>query len=118
LIRNRGWRHTFHDDRDSRVRFALESNGLLDGLQGEADKLTKNLKKFPHAGGEPLLAVVFDEASSLLKPDGSSNPDPGRYHALNRIISLLKKFPIWFFFLSTESQVGVLVPVNDAERTA
>jgi hypothetical protein len=63
------------------------------------------------------LAVVFDEASSLLKRDGSGNPDPGRYHALNQIISLLKKFLMWFFFLSTESQVGVLVPANDAERT-
>src|SRR5256714_6034921 len=58
--------------------------------------------------------MVFDEASSLLKLAGS---DPGCYHALNRIISLLKTFPIWFFFLSTESHVGMLIPANDAERT-
>ena len=89
----------------------------MNGLLGEAEKLTKNLKKFPHKDGEPLLAVVFNEASSLLKPSGSGNPDPERYHALNRIISLLKGFPMWFFFQSTESQVGVLVPANDAERT-
>src|SRR5271155_735310 len=61
--------------------------------------------------------MVFDEASSLLKPDGSGEPDPGRYHALNRIIGRLRTFPIWFFFLSTEPQVGILMPPKDVERT-
>jgi hypothetical protein len=61
--------------------------------------------------------MVFDEASSLLKLDGSGKPDPGCYHALNRIISRLKTRSIWFFFLSTESQVGMLIPANDVERT-
>jgi hypothetical protein len=61
--------------------------------------------------------MVFDEASSLLTLDDSDKPDPGRYHALNRIISYLKIFPMWFFFLSTESQ-GMLIPAEDVERTS
>ena len=117
LIRNQEWRHTFKDDRDSKVRFALEDNSYLAGLRGEADKLIKNLKGFKRKAGEPVLVMVFDEASSLLKLDGSGNLDPGRYHALNRIISCLRKRSIWFFFLSTESQVGMLIPANDVERT-
>src|SRR3954453_16536969 len=120
LIRTRGWRHAFHDDRDSHVRFALERNKSLNDLLGEAKKLTENLKKFQHNDGEPLLVMVFDEASSLLKPNGSGEPDPDsveprRYYALNRIISRLKIFPIWSFFLSTESQVGILMPANDVK---
>src|SRR5947209_8239205 len=120
LIRSRDWRHTFYDDRDSHVRFALESSKSLNGLLGEAKKLTENLKRFQHNNGDPLLLIVFDEASSLLRPDGSGTPDPdsvepGRYYALNRIISSLKAFPIWSFFLSTESQVGVLMPANDVK---
>ena len=122
LIQTQNWRHIFHDDRDSHVRFALESNKSLNGLLGEAKKLTENLKRFRHKNGEPLLAMVFDEASSLLRPHGSGKPDPGsvepgRYYALNRIISSLKRLPIWSFFLSTESQVGILMPANDVKRT-
>src|SRR5207249_1958060 len=43
----------------------------------------------------------------------SGNFDPGRYHSLNRIISYLRKLPIWFLFLSTESQLRMLLPAND-----
>jgi hypothetical protein len=117
LVQNRDWRHTFYDDRDSQVRIALEKSHSLDGLLGEAKKLENNLGRFPHEVGKPLLVMVFDEASSLLKLDGSGKLDPGRYHALNRIISCLMKFPMWFFFLSTESQVGMLIPAKDVERT-
>ena len=117
LIQNRNWRHVFYDDRDSKVRFALQQSNCLDGLLREAKKLIKNLERFPHNDGEPLLVMVFDEASSLLELDGSDEPDPGLYHALNRIISCLETLPMWFFFLSTESQVGILIPANDAERT-
>lgn len=117
LIQTPDWRHAFHDDRDSQVRVALESNSSMNALLKIAKKLIKNLKRLEHNDEKPLLVMVFDEASSLLKPDGSGNPDPGRYYALNRIISCLKTFPIWFFFLSTESQVGVLMPANDTERT-
>jgi hypothetical protein len=114
LIQNQTWRHVFHDDRDFEVQFALERSSSLGSLRGEARKLIKTLKTFPHEDGEPLLVMVFDEASSLLKLDGSGTQVR---HALNRIISLLKAFPIWFFFLSTESQARILIPANDVERT-
>ena len=124
LIQTQDWRNKFHDDRDSQVRHALEDGNSLDDLQKEAEKLENTLKGFPReakgfpseAKG-PLLVMVFDEASSLLKLDDSDKLDPGRYHALNRIISRLKKYSMWFFFLSTESQVGMLLPAKDAERT-
>lgn len=83
----------------------------------EAKKLIENLKRFQHNGYEPLMVFVFDKASSLLKLDCSGNLDLGLYHTLNQIISCLKLFPIWFFFLSMESQVRMLMPANDEERT-
>jgi hypothetical protein len=46
LIRTQDWRHIFYDDRDSRVRFALQSNESLNSLLREAKKLTKTLKGF------------------------------------------------------------------------
>src|SRR4051794_36601862 len=45
LIRNQNWRHTFHDDRDSQVRVALENSNSLNGLLGEAKELMKNLRE-------------------------------------------------------------------------
>ena len=112
LIRNQAFRHVFRDDRDSHVRSILEAGYAVDGLLNEAEKLIKNLEKFSHNDSDPILVMVFNEASSLLKQNGSKNLNPGRYHALNRILSCLKKLPIWFFFLSMESQVRALVP-ND-----
>jgi hypothetical protein len=118
LIQTQNWRHTFYDDTDSKVCFEPEEHGnSLDGLLREAKELMTNLGRFPHEDKEPFLVMVFDEASSLLKLDNSGKPDPGRYYALNRIISRLKIFPMWFFFLSTESQVGILLPPKDAKRT-
>jgi len=70
---------------------------------------------------------VFDEASSLVrkttlhdvsKPTTSDEEQVGLYIALNRIISCcFKEFPIWFFFLATESLVGELVPPSNAGRS-
>src|ERR1700733_7802246 len=117
LIRKKDWRDKFHDDRDSQVRRALEKDSSIQDLRGEAEKLMATLKRFTHKDNGPLLAMVFDEASSLFELDGSDKLDPGRYHALNRIIGCLKEYPMWFFFLSTESQVGLLLPAKDAERT-
>jgi hypothetical protein len=117
LIKNENWRHAFYDDRDSQVRLTLEKRGLLGGLLRTANKLIESLERHEHPNGGPLLVMVIDEASSLLKRAGSDKLDPGCYHALNRIISCLKKLPIWFFFLSTESEVRMLIPANDAERT-
>lgn len=120
LIESREWRHAFHDDGDSQVRRALETNSGLTELKEEAKKLTDNFRKFPRDKSDesdPLLVVVFDEAAGLLKLCGPGKLDTGLYHALHRIISCLKDLPIWFFFLSTESQLRMLLPANSIERT-
>jgi len=98
LIQNPHWRRVFQNDRDS----IHESGYALKGLLTEAKNLINNLEKFRHNDYDPLFVMVFDEASSLLKEEESNNLDLGRYHALNRVLSCLKKFPMWFFFLSTE----------------
>ena len=119
LLQSSEWRHAFYDDGDSRVRLALETKSGL-GFRYQAEKLKDNLGQFQRDnehGDDPLLVVVFDEASGLLKRDDSDNFDPGLYHALHRIISCLREFPIWFFFLSTESQLRMLLPPNHIERT-
>lgn len=120
LIESPEWRHVFYDDGDSQVRRALETNSGLTGLKEEAKKLTDNFRKFPRNKSDehdPLLVIVFDEASGLLKLCGPGKLDTGLYHALHRIISCLKHLPIWFFFLSTESQLRMLLPANSIERT-
>ena len=118
LICNQAFKYVFYDDRDSCVHSILEASYTIDNLLNKAKKLIKNLEKFSHNDSDPILVMVFDEASSLLKQNGSKNLNPGRYHALNRILSCLKKLPIWFFFLSTESQVRALVPTADTIRTS
>ena len=95
LLQSREWRHAFYDDRDSRVRHALETNSALRRFKYQAKKLTDNLGQFQRDNEddhEPLLVVVFDEASGLLKRDDSGDFDPGLYHALNRIISCLREY--------------------------
>ena len=120
LVESPEWRHAFYDDGDSQVRRALETNSGLTELKKEAKKLTDNFRKFPRDKSnesDPLLVVVFDEASGLLKSSGPDKFDTGLYHALHRIISCLKDLPIWFFFLSTESQLRMLLPAGSIERT-
>ena len=103
-----------YDDRGFRVHLALETNSALGGFRYQAKKLTDNLGQFQRDNkDDPLLVVVFDEASGLLKRDDSGGFDPGLYHALNRIINCLSELPIWFFFLSTESQLRMLLPADD-----
>jgi predicted transcriptional regulator len=115
LIHNQNWRHAFYVGKDSKAFLQLPLSSAFDSLQRKAHELTQTLESFPHENGEPLLVMVFDEARSLLKSDISGEPDFGRYHALNRIISYLKEFPMWFFFPSTDSQVGMLISADDME---
>ena len=118
LVDARNWRHVFHDDRDSQVRLALNTSHAFNNLKQEAMKLIDNLQQFQHNANDPLLVVIFDVASSLLKGNDSTSPNnPGRYYALNRIISCLKDLPMWFFFFYTESEVRMLVPPDDEPRT-
>jgi hypothetical protein len=79
--------------------------------------LGKHLLEFDREHeGDPLLVIVLDEASSLLSMDGSDKTQPGLYVAYNRIISCLRKEPIWFFILSTESKLEELLPPTNARR--
>ncbi|QKX63245.1 uncharacterized protein TRUGW13939_10414 [Talaromyces rugulosus] len=118
LIQNQQWRRAFRDTQDSQVRRNLETETLVDALETAANNLTTALAKFKCKSNNPPLVVVFDEAGSLLKdPSNPSIVKPGLYHALNRVIGLLKRQHIWFFFLSTESHVRQLLPPDNENRT-
>jgi hypothetical protein len=120
LIQKQSWRQVFDLDGGSTIRCELidKEKDHLDGLLTAAQKLTDNLEKFRLENQyDPPLVVVFDEASSLLKGLGMQKEiSSGRYIALHRIMSCLKKYRIWFFIISTESQVGTIVPPDNAER--
>src|SRR5271154_5912254 len=81
LIGNQNWRRVFDASEGSTIRYDLankEGNHLKD-LRNAAKELTKCLGRFrPESTFDPLLVVVFDEASSLLKVPGEK-PSPGRY---------------------------------------
>ena len=109
------WRRIFNDIRSSKIRQGLQENfGSLRGLSNAATKLISNLESFPRKNkSNPLLVCVFDEASSLLSYKDSRIVEAGIYVALNRIISCLKEYSMWFFFLSTESKVEEIVLADD-----
>jgi hypothetical protein len=44
-------------------------------------------------------------------------PSAARYIAMNRVISCLKSYRFWFFFLSTDSSIKMLVPPDSNETT-
>jgi hypothetical protein len=114
------WRRAFDSNKGSAIRHKLnvKKENHLGGLWAAAKKLTKFLALLPSENAnDPLLVVVFDEASSLLKEPGGENINPGRYVALSRIMSCLREYRIWFFIISTESQVGVILPPDDAHRS-
>jgi hypothetical protein len=120
LIGKGSWRQVFDSNKGSAIRLELankKENHLRD-LWNAAEKLIWCLGRLrPENVYDPLLVVVFDEASSLLKVPGGENPNTGRYVALNRIMSCLREYRIWFFIISTESQVGAIVQPDDAERS-
>jgi hypothetical protein len=74
--------------------------------------LIGSLEKYPRGQDIHRLVFVFDEASSLFHASGSSKSDSGRYIALNRLFSCLRAFPVWFFLLSTESEVEKILPAD------
>ena len=121
LINLQSWRRVFDKDKaESAIRFELiseKANHLKDLLE-VAQRLLDNLERFrPKDTRLPPLVVVFDEASSLLKTEESGKISSGQYIALNRIMSCLKESRIWFFFISTKSQVGTILPLGDARGT-
>jgi hypothetical protein len=121
LIQKPTWRRVFNLEEAFAIRHELTDirKHHLDDLLGAARKLTDNLRKFPSENkyGPPLV-VVLDEASSLLKEPGEPEKIRSeRYIALNRIISCLKDYRIWFFIISTESHVGTIMPPDNTKRT-
>ncbi|KAH0555667.1 hypothetical protein GP486_006387 [Trichoglossum hirsutum] len=113
LAKDEKWRHLFNNEEDSAFRAAIEGSKHMKALHLVIKNLMGDLEKrrLGNRDDNHLLAFVFDEASSLFYTNGLSfKSDAGRYIALNRIISCLREFPIWFFFLSTESKVEKILP--------
>jgi hypothetical protein len=100
----------------SAIRHNLESDDTLQALHAAARGLSSSIrgKLRPEAAGcDPLFVIQFDEASSLLEvidAKGEWRSSRTLYTALNRVISCLKKYKIWFFFLSTDSRIQKLLP--------
>ncbi|KIX07986.1 uncharacterized protein Z518_02640 [Rhinocladiella mackenziei CBS 650.93] len=123
LIFSPAWVEKFDDDRSSSIRRQFEMAWTepldpLTGLLNAAENLIKNIQQCRNVSDtNSLLVIVFDEASSLIEKGFSGEPRTGLYVALNRVISCLKKFRMWSFFLSTESLIGHLVPPNNIIRT-
>jgi hypothetical protein len=119
LISNSDWVTKFRDEAPSKIHHELESkedSNPLNGLRTAVKILIDNLQQtHPRGNNDPFLVIVFDEASSMIDT-ASHEPCPGLYIALNRIISCLKEYPLWSFFLSTESSIGQLVPPGNAKR--
>lgn len=93
----------------ARRKLSEKPEGMTSLIETERN-LEKTLTKFPETpDNEPLLIVAIDEVSNLLhsKTGGETT---SLYVALGRIISCLKEFRIWWFFLSTESKVDRLIP--------
>ena len=121
LISNSNWEVRFRNEVPSKVHCELEfeePSNVLNGLRIAVKNLIDNLQQtHPRGNNDPLLVIVFDEASSIIRETASHEPYPGLYIALNRIISCLKEYPLWSFFLSTESSIGQLIPPDNAKRT-
>ncbi|KAK2786813.1 hypothetical protein FQN53_006110 [Emmonsiellopsis sp. PD_33] len=118
LVDSKEWRSLFNSEDASEVRKNLANSDTkpVKDLQTLAKSLTENLSKFRHGDSSlPRVVVVFDEAATLLELDGEFGLSPGLYVAVNRIISFLRSYPIWFFFLSTESKIQYLFPADVAE---
>ncbi|KAI9864856.1 MAG: hypothetical protein M1813_002626 [Trichoglossum hirsutum] len=113
------WRKRFVQENEPTVRESIGSSRQVESLNKTAEKLIGNLKKFRRGNTvNPPLVVVFDEATNLFSNTGSDNIDTGRYVALNRVPSCLRKLPIWFFMLSTESRVEKLLPAEKVAAAA
>lgn len=118
LIGDGDWRRIFNDveNFESRRKLSQQSTKIK-SLQDAARHLEQDLKKFHGcSAGQPLLVVAMDEISNILRSEESGDITQGLYVALNRVISCLKDFRIWFFFLSTESRIDILVPIDGLDH--
>ncbi|KAI9860589.1 MAG: hypothetical protein M1813_006013 [Trichoglossum hirsutum] len=116
LVRNETWRGIFNKDGKSDIRRRLLDSVFLDDLKRAVQVLLQNLPGSQQEDGAPSLVAVFDEASSLLFHGNSDKLNTGLYVALNRIFSCLRDYNLWFFVLSTESQVEKLLPPEQIDE--
>jgi hypothetical protein len=123
LVLSWEWRNIFNDEQDSSVRHEPSHSGIwpLVDFRSSAERLNQKLQALPRNNDRnfdgPLLTIAFDEAATFLEQE-TSGLSPGRYVALNRIISLLKRNKIWVFFISTESQIQHMFPPDIVGRTS
>src|SRR5436309_2357631 len=117
LVSNQNWRRVFDKDGKSDVRKGLLKSGCLGDLTHALKHLIQNLREFAQMEEkrEPSLVVVFDEAANLFLNGDLGEPQTGLYVALNRIFSCLRDYDVWFFILSTESQVEKLLPPEQVD---
>jgi hypothetical protein len=115
LVADPNWRRLCnHSGKSSAIRNEPEKKEMRLGLAAVQPVDIMKRKLRPQAkNSDPLLVVQFHEASTLIEAqeeDQPPEPNTARYIALNRIISCLKHLPVWFFFLSTDSKIRLLVP--------
>ncbi|KAI9763099.1 MAG: hypothetical protein M1840_000911 [Geoglossum simile] len=115
---NQDWRTIFDGTEPSQARIAMskstESKGPLMPLIEAAIQLERSLARFtPSRKHDPSFVVVFDEVASLF---GEGKLHANRYIALNRVISCLKRRSMWFFMISTESNLELIHPPDNVER--
>ncbi|KAI9771990.1 MAG: hypothetical protein M1840_001278 [Geoglossum simile] len=113
------WRKHFVQENEPTVRESIEGSRHVESLKNTAEKLIDNLKKFRKGNtANPPLVIVFDKATNLFSNTSSDDIDTGHYVTFNRVLSCLRKLPIWFFMLSTESRVENLLPAEKVVATA
>ncbi|KAI9781067.1 MAG: hypothetical protein M1839_006344 [Geoglossum umbratile] len=111
LVMDHQWRTCFDSEEAYFVCQCVEESPQIQPLRDAAQDLLGELSKFRDwKATNSELVMVFDDAATLFTTLGSDKADAGRYVALNRIFSILKKFPVWFFVLSTESKIEKLLP--------
>lgn len=115
LVQSEHWINIFTDIHDSKARQKLsDKEGSMSDLFATLDVLIEKLHKLARANTrQPLMVFALDEVSNLFAANNNNNTNEGIYVALNRIISCLKEYPVWFFFLSTNSRIEDLFPSDE-----
>ena len=119
LVQSQGWRQIFNITVESQLRLELEESlsSPLSDLKRAAGRLREAVVKFQFQNKEdPFLVIVLDGTSRPLAMRGSGETHEGRYAALNRIMSCLKEFRIWYFVLSADSNLNTLVAPSNTEQ--
>ncbi|KAF8424529.1 hypothetical protein EV426DRAFT_81031 [Tirmania nivea] len=74
-----------------------------DFSQGQSITANRDFFCFFDHKSHTMLLFIFDEASKLFNTTEETSSD--YYPCLRRILRLLRRYPIWSFFLSTNSHV-------------